>query len=156
MNKRKPALKHDRRPKMAAKAPRAKQAVVTSPQNSSSVTEDLTETLPEHPNDSPLEASLGQNPAVAAQDDFKQTISDNNSKSEFDLSSVTANVRAYQAKLLEIAEANMQFAFEFAQRFATIRSPVEFLKAIEELTSKRIAMSWKYSKELTELGIIHR
>ena len=73
----------------------------------------------------------------------------------FDFSSATANVRAYQAKLLEISQANMQFAFEFAQRFATIRSPVEFLKVIEELTSKRIAMFRKYSKEMAELGI-HR
>ena len=61
-------------------------------------------------------------------------------------------MRAYQAKLLEIAQANMQFAFEFAQRFATIRSPVEFLKVIEELTSKRIAMFRKYSKEMAELS----
>jgi hypothetical protein len=48
----------------------------------------------------------------------------------------TANVRAYQAKLLEMAQANMQFALEFAQRFATVRSPVETLRVIEEFTSK--------------------
>ena len=40
-------------------------------------------------------------------------------------SSATANVRAYQAKLLEIAQANTQFAFECAQRLATMRSPVD-------------------------------
>jgi Phasin protein len=159
MNKHKPATasKHLRRPKIVAKAQRAKQAIVRSPKNSSlrSVTEGSTELLPER-NDSPQQVSLVQNPApAAAQDDFKQTIRDNDSKSGFDLSSATANVRAYQAKLLEIAQANMQFAFEFAQRFATIRSPVEFLKVIEELTSKRIAMFRKYSKEMAELGI-HR
>jgi Phasin protein len=157
MNKHKPATasKHLRRPKIVAKAQRAKQAIVRSPKNSSlrSVTEGSTELLPER-NDSPQQVSLVQNPApAAAQDDFKQTIRDNDSKSGFDLSSATANVRAYQAKLLEIAQANMQFAFEFAQRFATIRSPVEFLKVIEELTSKRIAMFRKYSKEMAELGI---
>ncbi len=73
------------------------------------------------------------------------------SKSTFDLSSATANVRAYQAKLLEISQANMKFSFEFAQRFATIKSPVEFLKVIEELTSKRVAMFRKHSKEMAEL-----
>jgi hypothetical protein len=30
---------------------------------------------------------------------------------------------AYQAKLLEMTQANMQFAFDFSQRLATIRSP---------------------------------
>jgi phasin protein len=155
MKKHKPATasKHVRRPKIVAKAQRAKQAIVRSPKNSSSVTESSTEPLLERPNDSPLEVSLVPNPAIAAQHDFKPTISDNGSKSGFGLSSDTANVRAYQAKLLEIAQANMQFAFEFAQRFATIRSPVEFLRVAEELTTKRMAMLRKYSKEIAELGI---
>jgi hypothetical protein len=65
---------------------------------------------------------------------------DNDSKKGFDFSSATANVRAYQAKLLEMAQANMQFSFEFAQRLATIRSPVEIPSVIAEFTSKRIAM----------------
>jgi sulfite reductase alpha subunit-like flavoprotein len=158
MKKHKPATasKHVRRPKIVAKAQRAKQAIVRSPKNSSprSVTDGSTESLPE-PNDSPQQVSLVHNPTTAAQDDFKQTIRDSDSKSGFDLPSATANLRAYQAKLLEIAQANMQFAFEFAQRFATIRSPVEFLKVIEELSSRRIAMFRKYSKEMAELGI-HR
>ena len=156
MNKHKPATasKHVRRPKMVAKAQRAKQAVVRSPKNSSlgSVTEDSTESLPERHNDTSQGVSLVQNPATAAQDDFKQTTTDNDSKSGFDLSSATAKVGAYQAKLLEIAQANMQLAFEVPQRFATITSPVEFLRVIEELTSKRIAMFRKYSKEMAELG----
>jgi hypothetical protein len=159
MNKHKPATasKRVRRSKIIAKAQRAKQAIVRSPKNSSlrSATEGSTESLPERHNDSPQAVSLVQNPATAAQDDFKQTAGDNDSKSGFDLSSTTANVRVYQAKLLEIAQANMQFAFEFAQRFATIRSPVEFLKVIEEFSSRRIAMFRKYSKEMAELGI-HR
>jgi hypothetical protein len=77
---------------------------------------------------------------------------DNDSKKGFDFSSATANVRAYQAKLLEVAQANMQLAFEFGQRLATIRSPVEILSVIAEFTSKRIAMFWKYSKEMAELS----
>jgi hypothetical protein len=59
-------------------------------------------------------------------------------------------VRAYQAKLLEMVQANMQFALEIAQRFATVRSPVETLRVIEEFTSKRIAMFRKHSKEMAD------
>jgi len=79
-------------------------------------------------------------------------MTDNDSKKGFVFSSPTANVRAYQAKLLEMAQANMQLAFEFAQRLATIRSPVEILSVIAEFTSKRIAMFQKYSIEMAELG----
>jgi hypothetical protein len=74
------------------------------------------------------------------------------SKKTFDFSSATANVRAYQAKLLEVAQANLQFAFEFAQRLAAVRSPLEFLSVTAEFTSKRIAMFQEYSKELAELS----
>jgi hypothetical protein len=51
-----------------------------------------------------------------------------------------------------MAQANMQFAFEFAQRLATVRSPVDILRVIEEFTSKRIAMFQKHSKEMVELS----
>jgi len=61
-------------------------------------------------------------------------------------------VRAYQAKLLEVAQANMQFALEFAQRLATIRSPFEFLSVNAEFTSKRFDMFRKHSKEMVELS----
>ena len=71
-------------------------------------------------------------PAKASQDDRKT-----DSIKEFDFSSATANVRAFQAKWLEVAQANMQFAFEFAQRLAATRSPVEFLGVTAEFTSKR-------------------
>ena len=86
------------------------------------------------------------------QDAGKQMMRGNDSNKGFDFSSATANVRAYQAKLLEMAQANMQFALEFAQRLATVRSPVEILRVIEEFTGKRIAMFRKYSKEMVELS----
>jgi hypothetical protein len=70
----------------------------------------------------------------------------------FDFSSTTVNVRAYQAKLAEVTQANVQFAFEYAQRLATTRSPVEFLNVIAEFTTKRIAMFQKYSIEMAELS----
>jgi hypothetical protein len=77
---------------------------------------------------------------------------DNDLKKGIDFSSATANLRVYQTKLLEMAQADMQVAFEFAQRLATIRSPLEFLSVIAEFTTKRISMFRKYSKEMAELS----
>src|ERR1700737_404837 len=170
MSKRNPATasKHTHSPKIAAKAQRAAQAIGRSPKDSRlrSVEAGSTESPPKRHNDSKREALLVENPATALQqeallvenpatalqDDCKPTMTDNDSKKGFDFSSPPAKVQAYQAKLLEMAQANMQFAFEFAQRLATIRSPVEFLSIIAEFTSKRIAMFRKYSNEMAELS----
>jgi hypothetical protein len=100
----------------------------------------------------PVAPLVIENPVTALQEDFKKTMTVNSLSKGFDLSSATANVRAYQAKLLEMAQANMTFAFEFSQRLAAIRSPLEFLNIIAEFTSKRIAMLGKYSKEMVELS----
>lgn len=154
MSKRKPATasKHAHSTKIAAQ--RANQAIIRSPKDNRlrSVAAGSTESPPKRHNDSKQEAPLVENPATALQDDCKQTMRDNDSKKGFDFSSATENVRAYQAKLLEMAQANMQFAFEFAQRLATVRSPVDILRVIEEFTSKRIAMFQKHSKEMAELS----
>src|ERR1700688_3611031 len=151
MSKRKPATasKHALSTKIAAQP--AKQAIIRSPKDSPlrSVAAGSTESPPERHNDSKQEAPLV---ATALQDDCKQTMTDNDSKKGFVFSSAAANVRAYQAKLLEMAQANMQLAFEFAQRLATIRSPVEILSVLAEFTSKRIAMFPKYSIEMAQLG----
>jgi hypothetical protein len=111
------------------------------------------ESPPKH-NDPEQEALLVENPATALQDDCRRTMTDNESKKALDFSSAAANVRAYQAKLLEMAQANMQFAFEFAQRLATIRSPVEFPGVIAEFTNRRIAMFQKHSKEMAEFSAL--
>jgi len=142
--------KHARSPKITAKAQRAYQAIVRSPKEGRlrSVAAGPTESPPKRKQ----EASLGDNPMTAFQDDNKQTMKDIVSSKGFDFSSATANVRAYQAKLLEMAQANMQLAFEFAQRLGTIRSPVEILSVIAEFTNKRIAMFQKYSVEMAELS----
>ena len=163
MSKRKPATasKHARSPKIAAKAQRATQAIVRSPKvRLRSVATGSAESSPKRHNDSKPMAPLVrpaaplaiENPVTALQEDFTQTMTDNSLSKGFDLFSATANVRAYQAKLLEMAQANMTFAFEFSQRLATIRSPVEFPTVIAEFTSKRIAMFGKYSKEMAELS----
>jgi Phasin protein. len=62
-------------------------------------------------------------------------------------------VRTLQEKWLEVAQANMQFALEFAQRLAMIRSPVEFLGVTAEFTSKRNALFLKHSKEIAKLSL---
>jgi hypothetical protein len=156
MSKRKPATaaKHARSPKIAAKAQRAAQAIVRSPKDDRlrSVATGPPKSPSKSHGNSKQETSLVENPAtLTLQDVSKQTIRDNDSNKGSDFSSATANVRAYQAKLLEMAQANMQFALEFAQSFATVRSPVETLRVIEEFTSKRIAMFRKHSKEMVEL-----
>jgi hypothetical protein len=154
MSKRKPATasKHAHSPTIAAQ--RANQAVIRSPKNSPlrSVAAGSTESTPVRHTNSKQEVPLVEKPPTALQADRKQTTTDNDSNRGFVLSSATANVRAYQAKLLEMAQANLQMAFEFAQRLATIRSPVEILSVIAEFTSKRIAMFQKYSIEMAELG----
>jgi len=168
MSKRKPAIasKHANSPRIAAKAQRAAQAIVRSPKNSNlrSGGAGSPEPPPKRHRDS-QDALLAENPELLAenpellvnnpesalQDDSKQT-TDNNSKKGTNLSLANPNVRAYQARLLEMAQANMQFAFEFAQRLATIRSPVEFPSVIAEFTSKRIAMFRKHSMEMAELS----
>ena len=171
MSKRKPS-KHSHSPKINAKAQRAAQAVVRSPSDTlrsrgagssesspkpndqkalveTPVTALQAESPPKH-DDPNQEALLVENPAIALQDDCKQTMMDNFSKTAFDFSSAAANVQAYQARLLEMAQANMQFTFEFAQRLATIKSPLEFLSVIAEFTNKRIAMFQAYWKEMAE------
>ena len=63
-----------------------------------------------------------------------------NPKQEFAFSSTTADVRAYQAKLLELTQANLQFAFEFTAKFAAVRSPIDLFNVMVEFTNKRIVM----------------
>ena len=154
MSKRKPATasKHARSSKMVAKAHRANQAVVGSPKTERLlfVAAGSNESPPDRHNDSKQEAPLVEDRAIVIQDDIKRTI---NSKKGFDFSSATANVQAYQAKLLEMGQANIQLAFEFTQRLATIRSPLGIFGVIAEFTGKRIAMFGKYSKEMAELQI---
>jgi hypothetical protein len=111
-----------------------------------------TEPLSERHDDPKPEPPLVASPATALQDDRKQTTREHDSKKAFAFPSATANVQAYQAKLLEMARADVQFAFEFAERLATMRSPVEFPRVIAEFTDKRIAIFIDNSKELVELS----
>ena len=159
MSKRKlaTASKHARSPKIAAKAQRATQATVRSPKASlRSVAANSADSSPKRRNNSKPVAPLPlviENPVTALQEDFKKTMTVNSLSKGFDLFSATANVRAYQVMLVEMAQANMTFAFEFSRRLATIRSPLEFLNVIAEFASDRIAMFGKYSKEMAQLSV---
>jgi len=134
MSKRKPATapKRARNPKMAARAQRNKQAIVRSP--------------PELHDDPNYEVPIIEPRVDALPDDLSQSMTDSDPTKGFALA--TANMQAYQAKLLEIAGANAQFAFEFGLRLATIRSPTEFFGVITEFTSRRVDMFGQQSKEL--------
>jgi len=151
MSKRKPATatKRAHSPKRAAQ--RANQAIVRSPKDNRLrlVAAGSTESPPERHDDPKPQAPLVEQPAIALQE---QTMKDIDSKHGFDFSPSTAKVQAYQAKLLELTQANMQFAFEFAAKLAAIRSPVEIFSVIVEFTSKRIAMFQKFAIEMAELG----
>jgi hypothetical protein len=158
MSKRKPATKskHSRGPKIAAKAHRvAAQAVVRSPKDNRlpAVGAASIESHPERYNEE--EALVGDPMTVFHEARLEPTAiqDDNDPTKGSDFSSATANVRAFQAKLLEVAQANMQFGFEFIQRLATIKSPVEFLSVTAEFTSKRSAMFLRHSKEIAESSI---
>ena len=142
--KRTTASKHARRPKIVAKAQRATQAIIRSPKDSRVAGARTTKLPTKTPDDSELEALLVENPVTALQEDEKQTMTDRDPKKWTNFSLATANVRAYQTKLLEMPKAEMQFAFDFAQRLAAIRSPLDFPSVMAELTSKRIAMFRKF------------
>jgi hypothetical protein len=75
----------------------------------------------------------------------------NYSNKGFDFSSAMENVLAYHAKLMEMARANMQFAFEFARRLAAVRSPVEFSVSLQNSQTSGLACS--KSKEMAEFSV---
>jgi len=156
MSNRKPATAAKRAhtsKKVAQKAQRAAQAVVRSSIARRAPAADSTKSPPEPQSDADQEARLVDSPAMVIQDDSEQTMRVTESKTEPVFSSAMASAGAYQAKLLEMAQANMKLALEFAQRLAWIRSPFEFPSVIAEFTAKRVDMFRKHSKEMAELTI---
>jgi hypothetical protein len=124
VNTRKPATRASRR-KVASRAHRAKQALVRSPR------ERRRPDATGSPDNSSVENRVSK------------------PRKGFDFSSLPSNTQAYQAALLDVAKANVQFAVEFAQRLTTIRSPLEFLAVTAEYTGRRILMIGTHSKEMT-------
>jgi len=150
MSKRKlaTASKRARHPKMAARAQRNKQAVVRSHKHS------FLRSVAAVSIEAPFRVDDGlkqESPIIETgvgdlQDDLGQKMRQTDPAKGFALA--TANMPAYQPKLLEIAQANVQFAFEFSLRLATIRSPTEFFAVIAEFTSRRMDMFAQHSKEM--------
>ena len=64
-------------------------------------------------------------------------------------SSVVGN---YQAKMLEIAQENMKFAFEYGQAIASVKSPADFMSISTEYGQKRIEMFQRHTQELMGLA----
>ena len=156
MSNRKPATASKRAhtaKKITHKAQRAAHAVVRSSIARRAPAADSTKSPPEPRSETDQEAHLIDSPAMVLDDESRQTMTDTESKRELEFSSALASVGAYQAKLLEMTQANMKFAWEFAQRLASIRSPFEFPSVIAEFTTKRIDMFRKHSKEVAELTI---
>src|SRR5690349_301509 len=102
--------------KITHKAQRATQAVVRSPIAGRALAADSTKALPEHQNETDKEARLVDSPPMVLEDESRQTMTDTESKGKLESSSALAGVGAYQAKLLEMGQANMKLAWEFAQR----------------------------------------
>ena len=150
MNKRKPATapKRARNPKMAMRAQRNKQNIVRSPKENllrSVAAVSIEPPLKLH-DDPRHEVPIIESRVDALPDDLSQRMIDSDPMKGAALA--TANMQAYQAKLLEIAQANVQFAFDFGLRLAAIRSPAEFSAVITEFTRRRVDMFGQHSKEL--------
>lgn len=149
------ASKRSRSTKIAARAQRTKQSLVKSREDNRPHSVAPTEAPPTDHNDSKQEVPIVENRAEEA----NQMTRGFDSRKGFDFSA-TSNVQTFQAKLLGMAQtnmqftqANMQFAFEFAQRLASIRSPFEVASVIAEFTSRRIEMFRKFSQAMTELTV---
>ena len=66
--------------------------------------------------------------------------SESSSNKGLDFSSVAAAGASYQIKLFEIAQANMQLAFEYAQALTAVRSSGELFGVTSEYAKKRMDM----------------
>ena len=163
MSKRKPtkATKRARSPLIATRAHGKKQAIVKSAKD------DLLRSVAGGPIEPPLE--LHSDPEQEAPNVKKQeapvpkpvqeahvaaklVMQDGPSQmGEFDFASATGNMVAYQAKLLEITQANVRFAFEFSQKLVTIRSPFGFVEVIVDFTKRRADMLVKQSREMAAI-----
>jgi hypothetical protein len=153
MSKRKPAKssKRARSPAIATRAHVKKQAVVKSARDN------LLRSVAAGPIESPLE--LHDDPKEQTPDVEKQEapIAANqvqvgpSQMRGFDFASATGNMLDYQAKFLEMTQANMRFALDFSQKLATIRSPFQFVDVIAEFTKRRADMLGKQSTEMAAL-----
>jgi hypothetical protein len=71
----------------------------------------------------------------------------------FDASAVSEKMAAYQTKLLQIAKANVELSFAYAQAITTIKSPSEFTAISSDFSKKQVEMFKSQAKELTDLAM---
>ena len=133
--------------KATAKAQRASQAVVRSPRPKHvrlvAAASNESPPKPHHsgPDESMTSAPAVERPTIATQVESQRTIRDDDFAKAFDVLPAAANVGAYRpTKLPDLAQANMQLAFEFAQRLAQMKSPLELPTMLSELMIKQFAM----------------
>ena len=152
MSKRKPAKssKRARSPAIAARAHGKKQTVVKSARDNllCSVATGPIESLELHddpkeeaPKAEKQEAPIAANPVQIGRSQMRG----------FDFASATGNMVAYQAKLLEMTQANVRSALDCSQKLATIRSPFQFVDLIVEFTKRQADMLEKQSTEMAAL-----
>lgn len=168
MSKRSPATasKRARTPKTVLKAQRAKPAVVRSPKlGAERVVEEAAAKSPSRAHNTSKSADRVANPAPTlaaprgeisaaaaarvgnppAALHYERKASNSALGKGFDFFAGAANLQAYQAKFFDIALANVQLAFDFAQRLAAIRSPFDMFGVTAEFTGKRIALLRKFA-----------
>jgi len=152
MSKRKPAKSSKRpQPAIATRAHGKKQAVVKSARDNllrSVATGPIESPLELHddpkeqaPNVEKQEAPIAANPVQVGPSQMRG----------FDFASATGNMVAYQAKLLEMTQANVRSALDCSQKLATIRSPFQFVDLIVEFTKRQADMLEKQSTEMAAL-----
>jgi phasin protein len=129
-----------RNPKKDARAQRNKQAIIRSPAAVS-----IRPALKLHDKQK-YDDALIETRVDALPSDLSQRMRDTDAPKGFALA--TANMQAFQAKLLEIAQSNWRFAFEFGLRLAAIKSPAAYIALITEFTSRRIDMFGQHAKEM--------
>jgi hypothetical protein len=72
----------------------------------------------------------------------------------FDTNSVSAKITAYQSKLLEIAKANVDLSFSYAQAVTALKTPAELTTINTDFSKKQIEMFRWQTKELAGLAIL--
>jgi hypothetical protein len=158
MSKRSPpaAAKHARNAKVPAKAQRPKAAVPSSKLSAGRVVETSASELKSNPYNTLEEAAprldtpaaesqtapRRENAAAALEDSINHRMAYNATNRGLQFWP-TANIQAYQSRLLDFSLANMQVAFELAHRLATIKSPLDVFDLTAEFTGKQIALFHK-------------
>jgi hypothetical protein len=73
-----------------------------------------------------------------------------NDRSPFDPTGFAAAGASYQKKLVEIAQANTQLAFDYAKDLMAVRSPDEAMRITQEYMAKQTQNYQQQMKDLME------